>query len=110
MHLVIDTSAAREVAAGIAWLDEHQPGWTERINLNRLCLSSTDECVLCQIADTVSFCSARHLTGVSAIKAVELGFASHPDLPDHQMYAWYDAAERLWRAEITRRQTTKEPK
>jgi hypothetical protein len=41
-------SIAERVAAGAAWLDEHRPGWVERVNLDTLDLGDSCECVLGQ--------------------------------------------------------------
>jgi hypothetical protein len=44
----MSTAIAERVAAGAAWLDEHRPGWVDRINLDTLDLSDTCKCVLGQ--------------------------------------------------------------
>lgn len=38
-----------KVAAGISWLDTHDPGWPGRIDLDRLDLSGPSSCVLGQL-------------------------------------------------------------
>lgn len=40
---------ADRVAAGAAWLDEHHPGWVDRIDLDRLNLADRKACVLGQM-------------------------------------------------------------
>jgi hypothetical protein len=43
------TAVAERVAAGAAWLDQHEPGWVDRIDVDRLSLSSPCDCVLGQL-------------------------------------------------------------
>jgi hypothetical protein len=43
------STIAERVAAGAAWLDEHEPGWVDRIDTDRLDLSSRCRCVLGQL-------------------------------------------------------------
>jgi len=40
--------AASAAERGAAWLDEHIPGWLERIDLGRLDMASLYDCVLAQ--------------------------------------------------------------
>ncbi len=40
------------VSAGMAWLDEHEPGWDQRIDLKTLDVESGCHCVLGQLEDT----------------------------------------------------------
>lgn len=47
-----------EVKAGIAWMDEHDPGWAERIDLNTLALRSPENCVVCQVMKVRDFSRA----------------------------------------------------
>lgn len=42
-------TVAERVAAGAAWLDQHEPGWWQRINLDRLNLNSECNCILGQL-------------------------------------------------------------
>lgn len=44
------SAIAKRVAAGAAFLDEREPGWWERIDLDRLDMSSECRCVLGQLA------------------------------------------------------------
>ena len=43
------TTIAERVAAGAAFLDEHEPGWADRVNLKRLYIGSTCNCMLGQL-------------------------------------------------------------
>ena len=36
------------IAKGVAWLEKYDKGWFNKINLDRLCMSSNDGCVLGQ--------------------------------------------------------------
>jgi hypothetical protein len=42
-------SVEERVAAGCAWLDQHQPGWVEEINLDEL---QMDDCAMCVLGQT----------------------------------------------------------
>lgn len=44
-----DATVAERVAAGAAWLDGNQPGWVDRIDLERLDIGSCMRCVLGQL-------------------------------------------------------------
>lgn len=100
----VDISAAKEVAAGIAWLDEHQPGWANKIELGTLRFKSTTDCVVCQVTELARFDEALFDLDLLPSDARRLGF----DLGYHVPYGfsdqWYRSAEHLWRLEISRRQ------
>jgi hypothetical protein len=49
------TTIAERVAAGAAFLDEREPGWWERINLDELDLHSACRCVLGQLATDLGY-------------------------------------------------------
>jgi hypothetical protein len=40
-----------QIALGMAWLDEHRPGWAERVNVETLDLGDPCHCVLGQTGD-----------------------------------------------------------
>jgi len=42
------SSISERVAAGAAWLDEHRPGWVDRIDLETLNLGDPCRCLLAQ--------------------------------------------------------------
>lgn len=42
------TTIAERVAAGAAWLDEHRPGWVDRIDLETLDLGDCANCIVGQ--------------------------------------------------------------
>lgn len=43
------TTIAERVAAGAAFLDEHEPGWDQRIDLGRLDIAAGCSCILGQL-------------------------------------------------------------
>lgn len=45
----MSTSVAERVTAGAEWLDEHEPGWVERISVDRLDIANPFDCVLGQL-------------------------------------------------------------
>ena len=75
---------AERVAAGAALLDEHRPGWDGQIDLERLSLPSTCDCILGQIFpdtddgdDGYWAGLADHDLGIlTSDRACALGFAS----------------------------------
>lgn len=102
-------SAAERVAAGAAWLDEHRPGWVDKIRITRLDLSSCTQCVLGQVYghyfDAVSpdeaTTTARPLRDADA---AALGFEHRVDARNsaavREDYAWL---ARAWRTLIRER-------
>lgn len=91
-----------EVAAGIAWLDEHVPGWAARVDLKRLALNSGRDCVICQVAGIAEYSPARRTLKLGLFQAADLGFVyqgSHRT-PSRD---WYAHAEAQWRRAIIER-------
>lgn len=43
------STIAERVAAGAAFLDEHEPGWVDRIDLDRLDLDLCPDCIIGQL-------------------------------------------------------------
>lgn len=58
----IDTlpTIAERVAAGAAWLDEHEPGWVDRIDLGRLNIRRCADCIGGQLGGWWSKFAARY--------------------------------------------------
>lgn len=105
---VVDTSADREVAAGIEWLDEHRRRWPKRARLETLDLISPVSCLACQVACVKKFSHALKSLQIKEDEAAALGFLLPVRLRSAMfadMKAWYAAAESLWRAEILRRRS-----
>lgn len=83
------------VAAGAAYLDDTNPGWWRRINLDRLDLSSTCRCILGQLdGDYLDAVEHRGLA-YQGPTPEELGFLA----PVHEAHALTDT----WRELITAR-------
>ena len=100
------------VGRGAAWLNEHRPGWQDKIDLDRLALESCTRCVLGQLYGSFSegldvlFDSFR--MGGRPPDTAEFGFAVRdqeygPDLSTDQARPAYGALTALWREEIARR-------
>jgi hypothetical protein len=49
------STIAERVAAGAAFLDEHDPGWQERIDLDTLYIGSCERCILGQLHEDYAF-------------------------------------------------------
>jgi hypothetical protein len=90
------------VARGAALLDEHEPGWWQRIDLDRLNIASCEDCTLGQLhGDFTDGLAALYLTAA--------------DEPEDHGFMWYwsgrnadeaDEAENLtaaWRTLIEER-------
>lgn len=71
---------AERVAAGAAWLDEHQPGWDHLIDLGRLDMSDGCLCVLGQVYESAAR-AANDKADADAQAAEDCGF--EPDWPDY---------------------------
>ena len=99
------------VAAGVAWLDEHEPGWHSRIDANQLHMDSADWCVLGQLDGGgdihPGFDRYLHTHDLDTVWA-----------RDHGVYLWhgdyaysgdwlsdYDRLNALWREVISARQS-----
>jgi hypothetical protein len=102
-------TVAQRVAAGAAWLDEHEPGWDQHIDLDRLDLSYGCNCILGQLESpnlllahqTEAYWVGRSRRGLSRERAAELGFATGDyDRLDVGAYA---ALTAEWRRVLTAR-------
>jgi len=49
MTAVAEATIEQRVAAGAAWLDQHEPGWLDRIDAWGLDLASSCRCILGQV-------------------------------------------------------------
>jgi hypothetical protein len=97
---------AERVAAGAAFLDEHDPGWWERIHLGRLDLNHTCNCVLGQaFADKSEWSNRYYGSGYDYALArfrlfcggAGLGFDTEDD------YEPYEPLAAEWKRVITER-------
>lgn len=91
-----DTIAER-VAAGARWLDEYEPGWVDRIDLESLDLGSCDRCIAGQLLG--DFVNVDEQWPISTFRETDaLGFS----LP-LQRDLEYDDLTAAWRTLITAR-------
>lgn len=74
------------VAAGAAFLDEHEPGWDSRIDLERLDLGSSCACVLGQLYKGFG-------AGLIATGLLDYEYSRGADLGFHWLVGTTEAAE-----------------
>jgi hypothetical protein len=92
------STVAERVNAGIAWLDEHEPGWRQRVDRDRLDQEDCTRCVGGQLAGWYHYFLQRH--GLSDYAAIRLGFDlvyPHGD---------FDQLTAAWRELIDTRRAT----
>lgn len=88
------TTIAERVAAGAEWLDQHEPGWVERIDLDRLDLASACRCVLGQL-DTYYYAAACYRLGIDTkTQAYQLGFNDADARFTHLTTAWRELIQQ----------------
>jgi hypothetical protein len=88
------------VADGAAWLDQDEPGWDARIDLDSLDLSSDCHCILGQLDDF--FQDGMDARGLSLVRASRLGFTAEWDGAVGIEAEWA-ALTTAWRDLITAR-------
>lgn len=93
----VPTSLASRVRAGVALLDEKQPGWHERVNLDTLDLDVGARCVVGQVFDHYG------------VGLAQLGLARSEDEFDFGFDAFREEGgtwtlQRLWSFVIRQRQ------
>lgn len=100
----IQRAASERVDAGVAWLDDRSPGWANRIDLTRLDITSSTNCVVAQLFDgwhkRPRYLDETDGTGVS--NDVLFGFAVSP-FSDNTRVRFRDL-DPFWRKVITERQ------
>lgn len=98
-------SIAERVAAGAAWLDEHQPGWIDVIDLERLDLQAACFCILGQLHG--NFWTSPSFTGDRTRRieaAAPYGFAIDDEGGGLEVEeAQYEALTAAWRELIEQR-------
>jgi hypothetical protein len=92
------STIAERVAAGGAWLDEHEPGWRQRIDRDKLDLGNCVRCIGGQLAGVYSAFLQRHT--LSHEDARLLGF-NRADIGRD-----YDELTTTWRQLIATRRAT----
>lgn len=102
MTTTYESPVAERVQAGIAWLDENEPGWRDRIDPSRLQLSSPHNCVVGQVfRDDISqtwhlngYGRFRHLyEGLTFNDVIARGFEVHTETYDDLTEAWRTALQ-----------------
>ena len=97
------TTIAERVAAGAAWLDEHEPpGWVDRVDPDTLNLGDCWRCVLGQLRG--EYFDALDDLGLDEVWGDDHGFSLNEDLPYPERYAELTAA---WRDLISTRRAAR---
>jgi hypothetical protein len=109
----ISLQSARDRASrGAAYLDDVDPGWHERIDLEELALASGEACVLGQLHGDFRFGLGRSrlVNFTSAPKAslspVAYGFFAHEHPNDANQAREYELLDSAWMEEIQKRTAT----
>ena len=106
--LTLDAARLR-AARGAALLDDHDPGWADRVDTASLALADGGACVLGQLWGEYRFGlgRARVLDFSSApgrfVSPVDLGFQAVGDLGDAAEALDYTLLTRAWREEVALR-------
>src|SRR5688572_22488330 len=109
-----EVSLVLQVAAGAEWLDEHYPGWEDKVDVFRLNMADGNHCVLGQVGRTMAAdrLDSEDLVGLTPYAAMldlhyrafgwagNYGFGPLDKTPSRQ---WADQAQLLWISEINRR-------
>jgi hypothetical protein len=85
------TPAEEKVRNGATFLDEHDPGWRERINLDEFYFFSSHHCVLGQLYG--SFGRGKEILNITWDKAFRFGF-------DNETFASGQQIQEAWINEI----------
>jgi hypothetical protein len=87
------------IARGAAFLDEKQPGWRERIDLEALNLASLENCVLGQVFGHFDggFAALADAGLVADVATLDYGFDVNGDEDDD---GWYSVLTQEWREYI----------
>lgn len=115
---VAEMSLVSRVQAGAEWLDEHYPGWEDKVDTFTLSMSAGNQCVLGQVgrnmaADQLDRVEFSFFVGNPYAAMLELharpwnwsseyGFCAPEGDP---LMPWADQAQLIWISEIHRRRT-----
>lgn len=104
------------VAKGIALLDEKVPGWADKIDLEKLAISSGTHCVTAQVSGKHHYLNGMYMLGLSEGTDNTGSYTQHgfqvEDLDAPGMPEGYDTAEGyaaldlIWQREIAARQSS----
>lgn len=102
-------------AAGARHLDEHRPGWADRIDVDRLDLGDAYACIIGQLTGSFWSAEAHALSGFDDSSfererrygtAIARGFWIRPEWPEGRTYTEVNAAMvEAWRSEVESRRT-----
>lgn len=87
------STISERVQRGTEWLDRYQPGWIDRVHVERLEMASVCRCVLGQIFGDF------YAAPIDFKQAASLGFDASPD---DTMHDWVELGGE-WRRVITER-------
>lgn len=108
-----DIDYAARVARGVALMDKKWPNWATEIDVDRLDINSSWDCVTAQYAQRrdadFSWLDGMDMLGLDRVSYREHGFNGEED-PEGGIVppAAYAALNGLWRAEIERRRAQAE--
>ena len=90
------------IQRGIVWLNYNIPGWETRIDLDRLNIGSSQDCVLAQ-ATGMCYDDATYQYDIEFTQAVEMGFATYPgDKTREQIHEELSILNQQWYFQIYR--------
>lgn len=96
-----DVLVRQRVAAGVAWLDTHAPGWTDKIDLTQLDLTHCHLCVMGQVYG--DYWEAPFHENVKGVEAKSTGVALGVDVTGISNRPETVALEAEWRRVIVKR-------
>jgi hypothetical protein len=93
------TTTTERVQAGAGLLDQHQPGWVDRIDLDRLNLRDCFACVLGQLFPGDYYATVHDTLGLNWAEAAAHGFNVDADghLNEEAEEAEYEELAAAWR-------------
>jgi hypothetical protein len=94
------TETGERIANGVAWLDEHHPGWADQIDLDTFRMESCTQCVAGQLDIWYSEIVTGYQKGLD--RARRLGMYAGSGSPEDQQT--YRELEAEWRRVIEERQ------
>jgi hypothetical protein len=98
-----DIDYAARVQRGIALLDEKWPTWATDVDLDRLDIENTHNCMTAQYAQRLNTPDGDWVDGKRALGLDAEAYSAHGFNAETSSAKGYDALNRLWKAEIVRR-------
>ena len=93
------STIAERVAIGVAWLDEHEPGWVSRIDLDTLEMGDCGQCICGQLVGNFQAALKRWGHNPFAVTTSDWVEAHGFDVS----YGGYPSLNTAWRRVITER-------